>query len=127
MMVMSTGSALKNAGRFLLATAVILVGLFIVVSLGLFFVGNVSTDKLERLNALTASLGFYLQFVRWAIYLALFVFWKPVLSFWGRIRHWEPYVVDRALASRKTTLLVLILVELCVIQNLPATLIANWR
>jgi len=126
-MVMSTGTALKNAGRFLLVAAVVFIGLFIVVSIGLFFVGNVSTDKLEQLNTLTASLGFYLQFVRWAIYLALFLFWKPIMTFWGRIRRWEPYVVDRALASRKTVLVVLILVELFVIQNLPATLIANWR
>jgi len=126
-MAMSTGNTLKNAGRFLLVTAAVLIGLFIVVSIGLFFVGNVSTNTLERVNNLTASLGFYLQFARWALYLALCLFWQPVMRFLGRLAHWEPYVIDRALANRKTTLVVLILVELLVIQNVLATLIANWR
>ncbi|MCP4433439.1 MAG: hypothetical protein GY806_20875, partial [Gammaproteobacteria bacterium] len=106
-----------------LTASLFLVGLFILINLGLFFVGSISSDELNKINQFTASLDFYMQFLRCGVYLALLFYWKHIITRVAHFRRWQPYVLERALASQKTVMILLIFIEIFVIQGLPAALI----
>jgi len=118
---------IKRAGWTLLVVSAIFLALFVLVSIGLFLVGNISVNQFEKINAFTATLNFYTQFFRWAFYLALVFFWKPIITFVGKFRQWDSLVIDRALNDRKAALVSLLAVELLVFQPLPMLLISYWR
>ena len=121
------GTITKKAGRAVLIASLFLVGLFVLINIGLFFVGTISTDELNKINQFTASLDFYMQFLRWGVYLALLFYWQPIILRLGHFRRWEQYVIERALSSRKTVMIMLIFIELFVIQNLLTKLLNIWR
>tara|TARA_R110002074_G_scaffold36001_1_gene98081 strand:+ start:239 stop:619 length:381 start_codon:yes stop_codon:yes gene_type:complete len=126
-MVNSNETVMKRTGRALLIFCLFLIGLFLLVNIGLLFVGTISSEKLEAINQFNTSLNFYMQFVRWGLYLALLFYWEPIIIRVGQFRQWEQYVMDRALASHKTVMIVLIVVELFAIQSLHTTLFNIWR
>ncbi|MCP4979637.1 MAG: hypothetical protein GY935_03980 [Gammaproteobacteria bacterium] len=122
-MVMFGGTTARKAGSTVFTASLFLVGLFVLVNIGLFFVGSISSDELEKINQFTASLGFYMQFIRWGLYLALLFYWKPIITRIAHFRRWQQYVLERALASQKTVVILLFFIEIFVIQGLPAVLI----
>ncbi len=115
-------SLAKRALRGSLLVLGILIILFIMSSLGLFMVKTLSGDQLNKLNESISSFGFWTQFIRWALYLLLFVYWKSIIGFWSRVRHWDQPIIDRAKMSRKSTLFILLAVELFLIQSIHVSL-----
>jgi hypothetical protein len=115
-------SLAKRALRGSLLVLGILIILFIMSSLGLFMVKTLSGDQLNKFNESISSFGFWTQFIRWALYLLLFVYWKSIIGFWGRVRYWDQPIIDRAKMSRKSTLFILLAVELFLIQSIHVSL-----
>jgi hypothetical protein len=114
----------KRALHGLLLVLGVLIILLIMSSLGLFIVETLSGDQLKRFNESIRSFGFWMQFIRWASYLLLFFYWESVIGFWGRVRHWDVTIIDRAKMSRQSTLLILLAVELFLIQSIHVRLYA---
>jgi hypothetical protein len=112
----------KRALHGLLLVSGVLIILFIMSSLGLFMVETLSGDQLKRLNESIRSFSFWTQFIRWALYLLLFVYWQSIIGFWGRVRHWDEVIIERAKISRKSTLFILLAVELFLIQSIHVSL-----
>jgi hypothetical protein len=83
---------------------------------------TLSGDQLKRLNESIRSFSFWTQFIRWALYLLLFVYWQSIIGFWGRVRHWDEVIIERAKISRKSTLFILLAVELFLIQSIHVSL-----
>ena len=112
----------KRALHGLLLVSGVLIILFIMSILGLFMVETLSGDQLKRLNESIRSFSFWTQFIRWALYLLLFVYWQSIIGFWGRVRHWDEVIIERAKISRKSTLFILLAVELFLIQSIHVSL-----
>jgi uncharacterized membrane protein len=117
-------SLAKRILHGLLLVLGVLIILFIMSSLGLFMVKTLSGDQLNKLNESISSFGFWMQFIRWALYLLLFFYWESVIGFWSRVRHWDETIIDRAKMSRQSTLLILLAVELFLIQTIHVPLYA---
>ena len=115
-------SLAKRALRGSLLVLGVLMILFIISSLGLFMVATLSGEQLKKFNESIHSFGFWTQFIRWALYLLLFIFWESIIGFWGRVRHWDEPIIDRAKMSRKSTLFILLAVELFLIQSIHVSL-----
>jgi uncharacterized BrkB/YihY/UPF0761 family membrane protein len=100
----------------------VLIALFIMASLGLFMVESMTGEQLKQMNESIRSFGFWTQFIRWALYLLLYIFWKNIITFWGRVRGWDDVVIKRALKSRVSTFLILFAVELFLIQSIHVSI-----
>ena len=117
----SSSLAIRSLRGLLLVFGVLLI-LFILLSLGLFLVETLSAEQIKKLNQSIRSYGFWMQFIRWALYLLLFIYWQPIISYWGRVRHWHEAIIERAKTSRKSTLFILLAVELFLIQGIHVSL-----
>ena len=115
-------SLAKRALRGSLLVLGILIILFIMSSLGLFMVETLSGDQLKKLNDSIRSFSFWTQFIRWTLYLLLFIYWQSIIVFLGRARHWDEVIIGRAKMSRKSTLFILLAVELFLIQSIHISL-----
>ena len=115
-------SLAKRTLHGLLLVLGVLIILFIMSSLGLFMVETLSGDQLKSLNESIRSFGFWTQFIRWVLYLLLFIYWKSIIGFWGSVRHWDESIIGRANMSRKSTLFILLAVELFLIQSIHISL-----
>jgi len=118
----TSNSLAKRAMRGLLFVVGVLIILFIMSSLGLFMVETMSGDQLKRVNESIRSFGFWTQFIRWTLYLLLFIYWQSIIVFLGRARHWDEVIIGRAKMSRKSTLFILLAVELFLIQSIHISL-----
>jgi hypothetical protein len=85
-------------------------------------VETMSGDQLKRVNESIRSFGFWTQFIRWTLYMLLFIYWQSIIVFWGNARHWDEVTIERAKMSRKSTLFILLAVELFLIQNIHISL-----
>ncbi|MBC8386224.1 MAG: hypothetical protein H8E09_00110 [Gammaproteobacteria bacterium] len=117
-------SLAKRVLRGLLLVSAVLIILFIISSLGLFMVETLSGDQLKNLNQSIRTLGFWTQFIRWALYLMLFFYWPSIISFWGRTQQWDDVIIERAKMSRNSSLFILLAVELFLIQSIHVPLYA---
>ena len=117
----SSSLAIRSLRGLLLVFGVLLV-LFILLSLGLFLVETLSAEQIQKLNQSIRSFGFWMQFIRWTLYLLLFIYWQPIIGYWGRVRHWHEAIIERAKTSRKSTLSILLAVELFLIQGIHVSL-----
>ena len=118
----ATRSTLKRAAYGMLLILGVLLILFCMASLGLLMLETLSADQLKRLNDSIRNFGFWMQFIRWAVYLMMYIYWQKIIKFWGNFRHWDEAVIDRALKSRFSTAIILIAVELFLIQSLHVSL-----
>jgi hypothetical protein len=118
----SSYSLAKRVMRGLLFVVGVLIILLILSSLGLFMVETLSGDQLKKLNDSIRSFSFWTQFIRWTLYLLLFIYWQSIIAFLGRARHWDEVTIERAKMSRKSTLFILLAVELFLIQNIHISL-----
>lgn len=118
----SSNSLAKRAIRGFFIVVGVLIILFILSSLGLFMVETMSGDQLKRVNESIRSFGFWTQFIRWMLYLLLFIYWQSIIVFFGNARHWDEVTIERAKMSRKSTLYILLAVELFLIQNIHISL-----
>jgi hypothetical protein len=118
----SSNSLAKRAMRGLLIVVGVLIILFFLSSLGLFMVETMSGDQLKKLNDSIRSFSFWTQFIRWTLYLLLFIYWQSIIVFWGNARHWDEVIIERAKMSRKSTLFILLAVELFLIQSIHVSL-----
>ena len=118
----TTRSTLKRAAYGMLLILGVLLILFCMASLGLLMLETLSADQLKRLNDSIRNFGFWMQFIRWAVYLVMYIYWQKIIKFWGNFRHWDEAVIDRALKSRFSTAIIVITVELFLIQSLHVSL-----
>jgi hypothetical protein len=117
----SSSLAIRSLRGLLLVFGVLLI-FFILLSLGLFLLETLSAEQVQKLNQSILSFGFWTQFIRWALYLLLFIYWQPIIRYWGRVRHWHEAIIERAKMSRKSTLFILLAVELFLIQSIHVSL-----
>ena len=120
----ATSSMLKRAAYGMLLILGVLLILFCMASLGLLMLETLSADQLKRLNESIRNFGFWMQFIRWAVYLVMYIYWQKIINFWGHFRHWDQAVIDRALKSRFSTAIIVAAVELFLIQSLHVSLYA---
>ena len=118
----TSNSLAKRAMRGLLFVIGVLIILLIFSSLGLFMVETLSGDQLKKLNDSILSFSFWTQFIRWTLYLLLFIYWQSIIVFFGRARHWDEVTIERAKMSKKSTLFILLAVELFLIQSIHISL-----
>jgi hypothetical protein len=118
----NSSSLAKHSLRGLLLVFGVLLILFILLSLGLFLVETLSAEQIQKLKQSIRSFGFWMQFIRWALYMLLFIYWQPIIGYWGRVRHWHEAIIERAKTSRKSTLSILLAVELFLIQGIHVSL-----
>lgn len=109
---------LKISGMLL----VLFVALFLLVGIGQLMIGNLSADSINLIDSKIKTLGFYTQFIRWFLYAALYFYWVPIIHFLSGWKKWEQHVVDRALKSKLSSLIILIGVELFIIQTIHVKL-----
>jgi len=98
--------------------------LLILVTMGLLIVETMPANQVNRINESIRLFGFWSQFFRWAFYLLLFIYWQHIIGFWGRVRQWDNTVIKRAKASRLSSIIILIAVELFLIQSIHISLYA---
>ncbi len=109
---------IKRALYGLFLVVGVLIALFIMASLGLLMVESMTGEQLKQMNESIRTFGFWTQFIRWGLYIFLYLFWQNIIAFWGRVRRWDYAVIDRALQSRVSTLLIFLAVELFLIQSI---------
>ena len=118
----SSKSLVKRAAYGLLLVLVVLLLLFCMASLGLFILETLSTDQLKRLNESIRNFGFWMQFIRWTLYLLMFIYWQQIINFWGNFRQWDDAVIELAVKSRLSTAIIVLAVELFLIQSVHVSL-----
>lgn len=97
--------------------------LFATVSIGYLMMKSMTGDQINALRHAVKSFGFYMQFLRWGLYLALFIYWDKAIRFLGHLRHWEPVMIERGVQSRYQSIAILLAVELFVIQAIQVPII----
>ncbi len=115
--------SLRRLVAIMLPLLSILLLLIFLVIVGNFMIRTLSPDQIHSFQQWTASFAFYAQFVRWALYTVLFVYWSPLIRTLGRLRHWDQPVIDQALHSKYSSVGLLLLVEIFIIQRLHIHLI----
>lgn len=102
-----------------------LVGLYLVVSLGLSLLENVSGEQLARMREALAQANYMMQFVRWGLYAAAYYYWTPMIRRFGAWRGWDDAVIERGIASRRSTTIIILMVELFLFQTIHVSIL-EW-
>jgi hypothetical protein len=119
-MLMSDGnhsSVGKRVLRSIFWFGGIVLAIVVLVSIGLAFMDSLHPDQILSVRNKVANFGQYFQFIRWALYVALYAFWRPVIGFISRSMDWDDVVLERGLKSRNSTIAFIILIEMIFIQG----------
>ncbi len=115
--------SLRRLVAIMLPLLSILLLLVFLVLVGNFMIRTLSPNQIHSFQQWTASFAYYAQFVRWLLYALLWIYWAPLIRTLGRLRHWDQHVIDRALQSKFSSVGLLLLVEIFIIQRLHIHLI----
>lgn len=94
-----------------------------IVSSGLFFIDSISGEQIRQARAAVSTVSDSFMWVRWAFYIILYCYWKPLIRGIGRLKKWESEVIERAINSRNSSIIILIFIELLLILRIQQYLL----
>lgn len=115
--------SLRRAGHIVFRIALILGGLFLLFLLGMMLMSSISPQGMASFRDKLAQADSVLVFLRLGLIGLLITLWHPLNTWFAQHNCWSEARLQRVLAGRLWTLVLLLFVELILVQRLHETVL----